>query len=133
MDLQLPPWINPAARTAWQPPVRLHRIALKTGSRTFLVSPEAIDWVEAAGNYLVFHVGRERYTVRLTMHEMESRLAASHIVRIHKSTFVNLERVASIAPIHAGDQVVTLQDGTELVMSRTYRDRIHAQLSLLGE
>ncbi|QJR09907.1 hypothetical protein DSM104443_00958 [Usitatibacter rugosus] len=106
------------------------RLALKSGSRTFLVDVEQVDWVEAAGNYLVFHAGRERYTVRLTMREMEPRLAAANIVRIHKSTFVNLDRVKSIEPIHAGDHLVTLQDGTELVMSRTYRPRVNAALFL---
>lgn len=106
------------------------RLALKSGSRTFLVDAEHVDWVEAAGNYLVFHVGRERYTVRLTMREMEPRLAAAGIARIHKSTFVNLDRVKSIEPIHAGDHLVTLLDGTELVMSRTYRPRVNAALLL---
>lgn len=106
----------------------MKRLALKAGSRTVLVDLAAIDWVEAAGNYLVFHVGRERYTVRSTMQEMESRLAEVSIVRIHRSTFVNIERVKSIEPIHAGDQAVTLDDGVELVLSRTYRDRVYALL-----
>jgi two-component system LytT family response regulator len=106
----------------------MKRLALKAGSRTVLVDLSAIDWVEAAGNYLVFHVGAERFTVRNTMHEMESRLAAMNIVRIHRSTFVNIDRVKSIEPIHAGDQTVTLVDGVELVLSRTYRDRVYALL-----
>ena len=104
------------------------RLVLKAGSRTLLVSREDIDWVQAAGNYLVFHLGRERFSVRGTMQEMEQRLAAMNIVRIHRSTLVNLDRVKSIEPIHAGDQTVTLAGGVELVMSRTYRDRVYALL-----
>jgi len=107
---------------------RARKIALKAGARTFLVALDAIDWVEAAGNYLVFHAGAERYTVRLTMREVESRLERAHIVRIHKSAFVNLDRVKSIEPIHAGDHAITLVDGTELVVSRTYRQRVLAAL-----
>jgi DNA-binding LytR/AlgR family response regulator len=107
---------------------RMKRLALKAGSRTVLLDLSAIDWVEAAGNYLVFHVGRERYTVRNTMRDMEPRLAEVNIVRIHRSTFVNIERVKSIEPIHAGDQAITLDDGVELVLSRTYRDRVYALL-----
>mgnify|MGYP001229262181 FL=1 len=104
------------------------RLVLKAGSRTLLVAREDIDWVQAAGNYLVFHLGRERFSVRSTMQEMEQRLAAMNIVRIHRSTLVNLDRVKSIEPIHAGDQTVTLAGGVELVMSRTYRDRVYALL-----
>ncbi len=106
----------------------MRRLALRSGTRTVLVELSAIDWVEAAGNYLVFHVGPDRYTVRSTMHEMQARLAEVNIVRIHRSTFVNIDRVKSIEPIHAGDQSVTLVDGVELVMSRTYRDRVYALL-----
>jgi len=119
-----------AANRGTEATPRRRRLALKSGPRTFLVDMEQVDWVEAAGNYLVFHVGRDRFTVRLTMREMEPRLAVASIVRIHKSTFVNLDRVKSIEPIHAGDHLVTLLDGTELVMSRTYRPRVNAALFL---
>ena len=109
---------------------RVRKLALKSGSRTFLVDAAAIDWVEAAGNYLIFHAGAERYTVRGTMADMEARLAPAHFVRIHKSTLVNIDRVKSIEPIHAGDQTVAMEDGTELVMSRTFRQRVNALLEL---
>jgi DNA-binding LytR/AlgR family response regulator len=115
------------------PTSRRRKLALKSGSRTFLVEADHVDWVEAAGNYLVFHAGRERYTVRSTMREMEPWLAASGILRIHKSTFANLDRVRSIEPIHAGDYAVTLVDGTELVLSRTYRARVLAALDFPSE
>lgn len=107
---------------------RRRRLALRSGPRTFLVDAELVDWIEAAGNYLVFHVGRERYTVRSTMREMEARLAGANIVRIHKSTFANLDRVRSIERIHAGDYALTMLDGRELVLSRTYRARVLAAL-----
>lgn len=110
---------------------RPRKIALKSGTRTFLVALDAIDRVEAAGNYLVFHVGAERYTVRLTMREAEPRLERAHILRIHKSAFVNIDRVKSIEPIHAGDYALVLVDGTELVVSRTYRQRVLAALDFL--
>lgn len=112
---------------------RPRKIALKAGARTFLVALDAIDWIEAAGNYLVFHAGTERYTVRLTMREVEPRLERAHILRIHKSAFVNLDRVKSIEPIHAGDHAITLVDGTELVVSRTYRHRVLAALDFLPD
>jgi DNA-binding LytR/AlgR family response regulator len=121
--------LSPGGRTA-DPGRRVRKLALKSGSRTFLVDAAAIDWVEAAGNYLIFHAGAERYTVRGTMAEMEARLAPASFVRIHKSTLVNIDRVKSIEPIHAGDQAVAMEDGTELVMSRTYRHRVNTLLDL---
>ena len=111
-------------------PRRVRKLALKSGSRTFLVDAASIDWVEAAGNYLVFHAGADRYTVRGTMAAMHVQLASANFARIHKSALVNLGRVRSIEPIHAGDQTVTMLDGTELVMSRTFRQCVNALLGL---
>jgi two-component system LytT family response regulator len=110
-------------RRRGRPEDRGMKIPLKSGSKTFFVDVAAIDWIQAAGNYLVFHIGPERYTVRGVMAAMEEALAPMDFLRIHKSVLVNVDRVKAIEPIHAGDQQVLLHDGTELVMSRTYRGR----------
>ena len=42
--------------------------------------------------------------------------------RIHRSTIVNLDRVKELRPWFHGEYVVVLQEGTELTLSRSYRD-----------
>ncbi len=44
-------------------------------------------------------------------------------IRIHRSRIVNVDRVREIHPWSHGDQLLVLQDGTELWMSRRYRAR----------
>jgi two-component system, LytTR family, response regulator len=88
-----------------------------------------IDWVEASGNYVSFHLGRKVWLLRETVAAIEQRLAPHGFTRIHRSTLVNVERVAELRSLANGEFAVLLQDGTELKLSRSYR---HALDVLLG-
>jgi two-component system LytT family response regulator len=105
-------------------PQYLKRLAVKTTGRTIFLLTEEIDWIESAGNYLKLHAGRESHLVRERMSQLESKLDPSTFVRIHRSTLVNIERIKEMQPLFNGDQLVTLRDGKQLTMSRTYRDRL---------
>lgn len=102
----------------------LDRLVIKEGGRVFFLKMEEIDWIEAASNYVRLHVGVETHLVRETMNALESRLDASQFLRIHRSTIVNIERVQEFQPLFHGDYAVILKDGTQLTMSRTYRQRL---------
>jgi two-component system, LytTR family, response regulator len=99
----------------------LERVAIKTSGRVFFLKTEDIEWVEAAGNYLRLHVGKDTYSLRETMNNLEARLDPEHFWRIHRSTIVNVDRIRELQPLFHGDYVVILHDGTELTLSRTYR------------
>jgi DNA-binding LytR/AlgR family response regulator len=49
-------------------------------------------------------------------------------VRIHRSIIVRIDRIRAFQPLANRGGVVKLVDGTELRVSRTYRDRLGAQL-----
>ena len=100
----------------------LERIVVKTTGRVFFLRTVEIDWIEAAGNYVRLHVGREAHLVRETMSRLEAQLDPRKFLRIHRSTLVNIERIKELQPMFSGDYNVVLQNGTELTLSRTYRD-----------
>jgi two-component system LytT family response regulator len=100
------------------------RLVIKSGGRVLFLRTAEIDWVEAAGNYLRLHVGTEVHLLRETMNGLEARLDPDQFLRIHRSTLVNVERVREIQPLFHGDYVILLQDGTELAMSRGYRQKL---------
>jgi len=105
------------------------RFAIKTPGRVFFVRQEDIDRIEAADNYVNLHVGVDTHLIRETMNSLEGRLDSRKFLRIHRSTIVNAERIKELRPWFHGEYVVLLKDGTELTLSRTYREKI---LSLLG-
>ena len=104
----------------------VQRLLVKVGERMVFVAADRVDWLEAEGNYVRLHVGKERYLVRATLAGLEKRLDPRRYLRIHRSTVVNLDRVREVRPWVAGDCIVVLHDGTELRMSRRYRDRLEA-------
>jgi two-component system, LytTR family, response regulator len=105
------------------------RFAVKSPGRMFFVRQDEIDWIEAADNYVSLHVGKDSHLIRETMTSVESRLDSRRFLRIHRSTIVNADRIKELRPWFHGEYVVVLHDGTELTLSRTYREKI---LNLLG-
>jgi len=102
----------------------LERLVIKSSGRVFFLRVDEIDWIEAAGNYVRLHVGKEGHLLRDTMNSLEARLDPKRFLRIHRSTMVNIERVQELQPLFHGDYVVILRDGTQLNLSRGYRQRL---------
>jgi two-component system LytT family response regulator len=104
------------------------RLLVKASGRVLFLKTEDIDWIEAAGNYVRLHVGKESHLLRETMNTIETRLDPAHFLRIHRSTIVNLDRIKEMQPWFSGEYVVLLKDGTELRLSRGYRDKFDERL-----
>jgi len=87
-----------------------------------------IDWVEASGNYVTLHAGRERHMLRRTMSDLLACLDPQLFVRIHRSHIVNVERIRELQALDNGEWLVILTDGVRLTLSRSYRDDLHERL-----
>ena len=101
----------------------LERLVVKSVGRVFFLKTDEIDWIEAAGNYLKLHVGRESHLIRETMNGIESKLDPDRFLRIHRSTVVNIDRIKELHPMFSGDYSVIMRNGVELTLSRNYRER----------
>ena len=110
------------------PAPRQERLIVKTAGRLFFLRADEIDWIEAAGNYVRLHVGKDAHLLRETMNSIESRLDPKLFLRIHRSRIVNMERVKELHPWFNGDYAVILRDGTKLMLSRGYRDKLQERL-----
>jgi two-component system, LytTR family, response regulator len=102
----------------------MQHVAVKSKGRVRLVPVEEIDWFESAGNYVRLHAASERFLLRQTMNGLEEKLDPTRFIRIHRATIVNLRRIRDTRPASHGDHVVVLHDGTQLQMSRVYRERL---------
>jgi two-component system LytT family response regulator len=80
---------------------------------------KAIDWIEAADNYVELHVGGRTVMRRMTMRDADHALAGRGFVRIHRRFLINRERIDTIVGSN-GDRVVRLVDGTELGVGRAF-------------
>ncbi len=106
----------------------LERLVIKSGGRIFFLRAEEIDWIEASGNYVRLHAGKESHLLRDTMNGIEARLDPARLVRVHRSTIVNLDRIKELHPWFRGDHVIILRDGTRLTLSRSCREKLEERL-----
>jgi len=100
---------------------RVRRIPVRTGERVVFVNTEDIDWIEAAGNYIILHVRKETFILRETMSTMEAQLP-DDFFRISRSAILNLRRVKEVQSVSAGENVCILTDGQRLPMTRSLRE-----------
>ena len=113
---------SPSPELAPEP--HLDAVLVRTEAKVLRLRLETIDWIEAAGNYVHLYVGNRAHLLRETIAAFETRLPPLRFARIHRTAIVNLDRVVEFHPTVSGDFSVTLRDGQQLRMSRTYRGRI---------
>jgi two-component system LytT family response regulator len=106
----------------------VNRFALRTGQRVTFVLADEIDWIEGLGDYVGLHVMGKKHLLRQTMASLEAHLDRSKFLRIHRSTIVQVSRIARIKALPNRDSIITLQDGTSLRASRTYGKGLHELL-----
>jgi two-component system LytT family response regulator len=104
-----------------QRPTYPERLVIRAAGRVVLLKVEAIDWVDAAGNYVKIHTHAETFSLRETMSGIAERLDPERFVRIHRSTIVNIERIKELQQQLHGDYLVILEGGQRLTLSRSYR------------
>ena len=102
------------------------RLAVKSAGRVFFLKTEDIDWIQAAGVYVKLHVGREAHLIRESISKLETQLSPQRFLRIHRSTIVNIDQIKELHPYFHGEYIVIMKDGTELKLSRNYREKFQA-------
>ena len=103
----------------------LEKLIIRSGGRVFFLRADEIDWIEAAGNYVRLHTGKEEHLYRETMAKLEQQLNPAMFARIHRSTIVNVERIKELQPWFRGDYILVLRDNRKLTLSRSYRPRLN--------
>lgn len=92
------------------------------------VPVNSIRWIDAAGDYMCVHTGKETHIVRITMKKLESQLDERLFKRIHKSTLVNIQCIKSIRALRNSESILQLGDDVQLKVSRNYSSAIQALL-----
>ena len=105
-------------------PAHLDRLLVRAGARIIFLKVEAVEWIEADDKYVHLHAGPVSHMVRQTLGAMEEQLDPNKFLRIHRSAIVNVERIKELHPLFGGEYSVIMEDGTELPLSRSYKDRL---------
>lgn len=107
----------------------LEQIAVKHDGRISFVKVEAIDWIEATGNYVTLHAGAATHVVRHTLERLARRLGSQRFIRIRRDALVRLDAIKSLEPYLKGSYVILLRDGGKLLSSRSFAARLKELLA----
>ncbi len=116
---------NPSLAAAYP-----EKITIKDGSEIQFVKVADIAWVDAAGDYMCIHAGGNTHVMRITMKQLEAILNPARFLRIHRSTIVNTTLINGAQVLGNGEYILALEGGTQLKVSRSYRDRVKHLIEL---
>jgi two-component system LytT family response regulator len=91
------------------------RLMAENSHRLYFLAVEEVDYIESCGNYVLIHVGEQKYLRRDTLKRLASELREAGFEWIRRSTLINLARVAFAEKLEHGALAFTLISGTRLV------------------
>lgn len=98
------------------------------GPKRSAVPLHEVEWFGSASNYVVVNWAGREALMRRTLQSLEQELDPMLFARSHRSTIVNLGKVAAAEPLSDGSWRLSMNSGAEVVVSRTYRDDILQRL-----
>ncbi|MCU0354241.1 MAG: LytTR family transcriptional regulator [Cytophagales bacterium] len=110
-------------------PEKLTIIVVFNGGQYTPVAVAEIAYIEAATPYVAIHAAGKKHLHTETLKSLAEKLDAGQFVRIHKSAIVNLHKVRSYKSRLNGDYDITLQDGSQLRLSRNYAANFKEKMS----
>lgn len=90
----------------------------------------AIDWIEAARDYVLLHTPVRSHILRTTMSALERRLDPREMLRVHRSAFVRPGAVTTVQRLGKGLVALELRDGSVVQVGPSYTAEILAALRL---
>ncbi|WP_424683729.1 LytR/AlgR family response regulator transcription factor [Frateuria sp. YIM B11624] len=104
------------------------QVWVEWGAGRLRLSLDDIEWFAADGDYVQAHTAERGYLMRDALNRLESTLPAARLVRVHRSTLVNLAAVARVATAANGQLLLTTRSGATLTVGRRVRARVRGAL-----
>ncbi|HRK73962.1 MAG TPA: LytTR family DNA-binding domain-containing protein [Rhodothermales bacterium] len=118
-----------AARQEEHKPQYPERFSVRTRNIMEFIPVQDIDWIEAAGDYVVLHVGNRSHLLRETMERMTTLLDPQKFVRLHRSSILAIEKVKAIQPHFNGAYIAVLTNNKKITISRRYWGQVEPILN----
>jgi two-component system, LytTR family, response regulator len=100
------------------------QLVIRDAGRTLVIPHDDILWIEAEDYCARIHLRERTLLVRDSLRALADTLDGAGFVRVHRSAIANVACIREIEPLASGDQRLTLEDGTVLRISRTWRAQV---------
>lgn len=108
----------------------LHRLVLKTTQGIDIISAENIDYMASADDYTEIFAGKKKYLKQKPLKYYDEHLDSERFVRIHRTTLLNISRIARLEPYGKESWVAVLKDGNKLLVSKSGYQRLKELLKV---
>lgn len=112
-----------ATQKYWQ------QVSVRSIGKIETVLLDDVLWIEAQGNYMQLHTGTRQILYRASMAALERHLDPSIFLRIHRSTIIRKDQIASIHTGADNNYKMLLRCGDQLVISERYIAAVKETLS----
>ena len=86
-------------------------LKVRDGGSFHFIPLSAIIWIEAAGDYSVIHHDGRELAIRKTLSSLEEELDDRRFCRVHRSSIVSKDHVASVKRLAKGEAEISLDNG----------------------
>ncbi len=88
----------------------------------------AVDRIEAEGDYARIFVGKESHLIKETIVSLAARLDPSLLMRVHRSTIVNLDRIKGLRRRRPRGLLLLLSNGEKIAVGSSYVAEVQSRL-----
>ena len=95
-------------------------ISGKKDDKIYFLKPEDVYYFDTVDEKGFIYTANEVYETSLKLYELEERFVGTSIIRVNKSTILNLMKIEYVSSLLNGRLEAVLQNGEKVIISRQY-------------
>ena len=108
------------------------KLSAKKNGEVHLIDLKSVLYVESLERNTFIYTDDDVYESNYRLYELESMLGECNFVRVNKSTLLNLNKIKSIKSDIDRRIRVTLENGYQLIISRSYAEEFKSRIYAHG-
>lgn len=104
------------------------QITIRGLNRSFVVPTADIEWIEASGDHVIYHVKGKALKERRRLKEVQRLLDPGKFVRVHRSSIAQVARIREMHALEHGDFLIVMEGGARVRLTRSRRKTLESAL-----
>lgn len=121
--------LKPAVPTPPDVVLEGESLFVRDGGKLTRVAYPDIQWLEADDSYVHLHTATKKYTLRISLRDLEDQFPPNRFLRTHRGHLVQISCIEQVDP---QTNELQLQGGHKVPIGRAYRNDLLARLHLVG-
>jgi two-component system response regulator LytT len=107
-------------RNKWKIGEAMKKLTILVEDRIYPIPIEQIYYLSSMEGKTLIATSERHYKTNETLIKLESKLAGTSIIRVHRSFLVNLEAIVEIQPWFHSTYLLKMKDNSKVPVSRTF-------------